>query len=273
MSSDYRKKVKSLFPSSLALEYPYMKEFYGEIVSLGYREKAFDEKKKLIKCIYFPNVHAFCVDKKIYNELLNIIDDLKEKTKAQRVVLFNLTPNELMSIQNIKKCPYYFFYSFECNIQDYYLKSNLKRKSKKAKESLKLNTVPSETDFIVGLDLYYKMDYADKELDCIDRNSFAKFYLNNEQAIAILCHKDSQIVGIMLGFLWKEKSYMHIFYYDKRYTRYYISDFLYQEFIKISKEKGAKCVEWGDVEPLDDGLYNFKKHYSTSILKKYICYI
>lgn len=97
--------------------------------------------------------------------------------------------------------------------------------------------------------------------------------LNEKVGQFYLTINNSQTVGIMLGFLWKEKSYMHIFYYDKRYTRYYISDFLYQEFIKISKEKGAKCVEWGDVEPLDDGLYNFKKHYSTSILKKYICYI
>lgn len=271
--SSYNDALKSLFPPTLKTLIN-MDGIPERLLDLCYVDYVYDGAEERTKCLFFVNTHVFLIDGIIMDKsLLEQIEIIKNKIGLQNAIVFNLNINELMELQSEQMHSYSFLYFFECNVEKFIIKSNYRRKARKAASIFSIKSCPDKNDICNGLELYYKMDFAYGHKCTLNKEKFVSFYLNYEAGIKILCYRESEIVGIMLGFLWNKKSYMHIFFYNPKCVSDYISDYMYQEFIRQSKYLGAESVVWGDVSFNDKGLYDFKHHYSTEITKKYFCVI
>ncbi len=269
MLLSYKKEIRTIFPTTLE-----SREYGGvsnDILNNCYIERTYNAANQIISSLHFINMHAYKLSMPLNPEFVYQVDIVKSKSGVTDAVVFNLDIEDLLELQAIRTMPFSFLYSFNCDIKKFYVRADYLRKARKAKSILETINNPDKKDIRKGLDLYYKMNFACSTAGLSYIDKIINFYSSNNHAISIICYKESEIVGIMLGFLWEKTAFMHMHYFNPLYTNCYISDFLYQEFIAKSKEKGVEKVFWGDVSPKDMGLYVFKKHYSTAISKKYIC--
>lgn len=265
----YEIDIRTIFPATLGSgEYG---EISNDILSNCYVERTYNTEGQIISSLHFINMHAFKLPMPFNSEFVHQVDMVKSKTGVTDAVVFNLDIEDLLMLQAIRTMPFNFLYSFECEIKKFYVRADYLRKARKAKSILEIMNNPDKKDIRKGMGLYNKMNFACSTAGLSYLDNIINFYSSNKHAISIVCYKESEIVGIMLGFLWEKTAFMHMHYFNPLYTNCYISDLLYQEFIDKSKEKGVERVIWGDVSPKDMGLYVFKKHYSTAISKKYIC--
>lgn len=266
---NYRHSLIYAFPKILSNNFD---RNNSELLHMCYIDKI-EYNNQIYESIIFVNDHIFkltvAFDKNFIENSKKILDEYKK----QLLVIFNLNIENLM---NIMKCSaeieYGFLYRYECEMSKYALKSNLTRKYNKARKYFRLKTDNlSLDDYQLGMNMYDLMKYANDEMKNIDVNRMIRFYINNEQAINLFCYYDNVLVGMMLGFVFENCSYMQIFYYNDEYSKYYLSDYLYQSFLHESNKRAVERVVWGDVNKNNVGLNNFKNHYSTVIKKSYFC--
>lgn len=268
-SSNCRYSLINAFPKTLD------NKFAGktkELLNICYIDKI-EYNNQVCDSVIFVNDHIFKITTEFDKNFIENVKNILKKYKKQLVIIFNLDIENLMNIIKYDiDIEYGFLYHYECQINKFVLKSNLIRKYNKASKyfRLKIDNLSIE-DYQLGINMYDLMKYANDEFKNIDVKRIVKFYLNNNHAINLFCYCDDVLVGMMLGFVYENYSYMHIFYYNSDYSKYYISDYLYQSFFHESKKRGIERVVWGDVNINNIGLNNFKSHYSTEMKKSYFC--
>lgn len=269
-SLNYKNIVRSIFPDRLKIDYRDL-GIAKNIIDNAYWDFVQSSDKEILYVVKLINDHVFRLNRKIDDNFINEINLLKEKLHNVKIFVFNLTVYDIFCVAERNEFEFGYLFSYCCDLESFRIKSNYKRKYKKASKYLQiLNDKVQLSQIYSGLQLYYKMNFSFKNIAIIERK-YSKIFLENQNTINLICYFQNQIVGIMIGFIFEDSAYMHIFYYDESYKNYYISDFMYQEFIRVSKQKCIHKVIWGDVAKNDSGLNEFKKHYSTEVAKKYYC--
>ncbi len=268
-SLNYRYSLINAFPKTLINNSTGNSK---KLLNMCYIDKI-EYNNEICESVIFVNDHIFKLMVEFDANFVGNLKSILVKYKKQLVIIFNLDIENLMNvIKYDSEIEYSFLYRYECEIYKFVLKPNLLRKYNKASKCFQLKTDNlSLKDYQLGINMYDLMKYSNDEFKNIDVNRMTQFYLNNDQAINLFCYYNEVLVGMMLGFVYDKYSYMQIFYYNNEYSKYNLSDYLYQSFLYESKKRDVERVVWGDVNKTNTGLQNFKSHYSTDIKKSYFC--
>ena len=122
------------------------------------------------------------------------------------------------------------------------------------------NDIPSIYELVKELALY------EKEPEAVTA-TLEDYYIHFDDKIfkAIVAEKESEIIGMMLYFTaystWKGKMiYLDDFVVNAKYRKSGIGQKLYQEFLKIAKDEGAKMVKWQVLDWNEPAINFYKKN-------------